>query len=408
MLKRLIPAILVALAFTACGDDEGNEPAPIEDFGLADMPVSDLSDASDMGVSDDGSELPTTGISITPVEKSVKIAEDFRFNAEARDENLAVVEMPELAWASDDESIVTIDNTGLARGVAEGKTNVRVTWGEFEAAAEVRVVGRFNNITAGSNHTCGRTTAGSVLCWGANNESQLGVDSDDSTPFAVLLDFDTPMFSLAAGDTHTCGLDANGQAYCWGANDYGQLGDGTTNPSTQPVAVSGNVQFALLRAGGDTTCGTTVEVETYCWGRNDFGQVGAGVATARITEPTVVAGGYAFDDVSLGANHVCVERRFRRPTRSMDGIAGVRCRCGTNTQLCGASRPDHGVLGRLVGPWGRYGHGIRHTGSCHGSYGHSVRHCIRRRGPLLRWNDKCQRALLGTQRPRTARRWQRR
>ena len=44
--------------------------------------------------------------------------------------------------------------------------------------------------------------------------------------------------AVTAGTDHTCGVTTAGAAYCWGANDSGQLGDGTMIDRLSPVPVA--------------------------------------------------------------------------------------------------------------------------------------------------------------------------
>ncbi|KJR41726.1 hypothetical protein MCHI_002378 [Candidatus Magnetoovum chiemensis] len=44
--------------------------------------------------------------------------------------------------------------------------------------------------------------------------------------------------AVAAGSEHSLGIKTDGTLWAWGYNHYGQLGDGTTTNSTTPVQVS--------------------------------------------------------------------------------------------------------------------------------------------------------------------------
>lgn len=176
----------------------------------------------------------------------------------------------------------------------------------------------FTRIAAGGLHNCGLTTTGTTLCWGFNDQGQLGngttttlfpdTVSSKLTPVSGGLAFD----SLTAGYKHTCALTAAGAAYCWGDNSFGQLGDGTTTRSLVPVPVGGGLTFVALSAGFYHTCGITTTGAAYCWGRNTpnsvqesvGGQLGDGT-TASKSIPTIVSGGLVFQAISAGEVTTC-------------------------------------------------------------------------------------------------------
>jgi alpha-tubulin suppressor-like RCC1 family protein len=177
----------------------------------------------------------------------------------------------------------------------------------------------FTRIAAGGLHNCALTTQGETLCWGFNDQGQLGngttltLAPDTTTGFSPLTPvsgafaFDT----ITAGYKHTCALAA-GTAYCWGSNAYGQLGDGTTTRSLVPVPVAGGLTFVTLSAGFYHTCGIVTTGEAYCWGRNSpnsiqesvGGQVGDGTTTDRPL-PTLVSGGLTYKSISAGEVSSC-------------------------------------------------------------------------------------------------------
>jgi alpha-tubulin suppressor-like RCC1 family protein len=129
-------------------------------------------------------------------------------------------------------------------------------------------------ITAGYAHTCGITTANIAVCWGENENGQLGRGNlvDSNTPVAV--SGGLAFKAITAGYKHTCALNTAGAAYCWGNNELGQLGDGTTTGQAAPVPVSGNLVFQSISAGETFTCGVTTAGAAWCWGDNVYGQLG--------------------------------------------------------------------------------------------------------------------------------------
>ena len=61
----------------------------------------------------------------------------------------------------------------------------------------------FDSVSAGSHHTCGVRSNGSVACWGWNESGQ-------ATPPAG------SFVSVSAGGGHTCGVRSDGSVACWG------------------------------------------------------------------------------------------------------------------------------------------------------------------------------------------------
>ncbi len=163
----------------------------------------------------------------------------------------------------------------------------------------------FTTVTVKSSHTCAITSAGAAHCWGRNFNGQLG--DGTTSPFSsvpVAVSGGHVFGMIAAGSDHTCGVTTAGAAYCWGFNDYGQVGDGSATSRSTPVAVSGGLTFASVSIGGNGfTCGRTTAGAAYCWGVNNVGQLGDGTTTSRLT-PVAVGGGLTFTSVDAGFAHV--------------------------------------------------------------------------------------------------------
>jgi alpha-tubulin suppressor-like RCC1 family protein len=180
----------------------------------------------------------------------------------------------------------------------------------------------FRAVSAGSSHTCGVTTDDRAFCWGSNAAGQLGdgnqnscgapnppctnpeTNANQNRPVAVLggLRF----LQVEAGTWHTCGVTRDNRAYCWGNNRYGQLGDGATGQTARsldrpkPVPVFGSLSFRQISAGLFHTCGITTDNRAFCWGNNRVGQVGDGSTVRQRLQPSLVAGGRSYRQVSAG------------------------------------------------------------------------------------------------------------
>ena len=139
-------------------------------------------------------------------------------------------------------------------------------------------------------HVCA-LASGSVYCWGANANGQLGNNSttDSSVPVAVtasgVLNGKT-ITDVKVGLYHSCAL-ASGGDYCWGYNSSGQVGDGTNTSRQVPVAVfqqSGKLtasNVVSIGAGSNRGCAVINDGRTFCWGLNGSGQIGDGTTISR-------------------------------------------------------------------------------------------------------------------------------
>ena len=148
----------------------------------------------------------------------------------------------------------------------------------------------FVAVSTGGVHACGLTAAGSAYCWGDNNYGKLGdgTTTSSATPVPVAAPVGVTFAQLSAGGEHTCGRTDAGAVYCWGQNGSGQLGDGTIPFNrTTPTAVAApqGVVFAHVSAGWNHTCAMTAAGAGYCWGSNVGGELGDGTF---VTSPVPV------------------------------------------------------------------------------------------------------------------------
>jgi alpha-tubulin suppressor-like RCC1 family protein len=145
----------------------------------------------------------------------------------------------------------------------------------------------FTTMALGMYHTCALTPQGQAICWGFNDQGQLGNGTRGDSPGLVAVATSLTFVSLVAGGEHTCGLTDTGAAYCWGDNYQGDLGDGTGIQRSLPVAVLGGIPFVRLSAGNSHTCGVTSGGAAYCWGDNQGGALGIGTTVASFSPALV-------------------------------------------------------------------------------------------------------------------------
>ena len=142
-------------------------------------------------------EQEVAEVVVTPVADTlVAVGDTVRLTAEARDANGHVVAGAELAWASDDESVVMVDEDGVVTAVGNGTAGVTVSSGGQSASAMVTVeqevaevvvtpvadtlvaVGDTVRLTAEARDANGHVVAGAELAWASDDESVVMVDED--------------------------------------------------------------------------------------------------------------------------------------------------------------------------------------------------------------------------------------
>ena len=185
------------------------------------------------------------------------------------------------------------------------------------AACSPAPLGGVKGVSAGTSHTCAVLKDGRVMCWGADDQGQLG--NGDTAPAAnpVPVAGMSDAVAVSSGQMHTCAVLKGGRVKCWGANTYGQLGDGTGNAATTPVEVKGLPNTTAVAAGWSHTCALLDDGTVKCWGLNGSAQLGAGVTegpqschgpagdfSCSLT-PVEVKGLSGVKAISAGGNHTC-------------------------------------------------------------------------------------------------------
>ena len=149
------------------------------------------------------------------------------------------------------------------------------------------------SIFTGSNHTCGLTTSGGVKCWGVGTAGQLGngvhPGSYQSAAPVDVVGLTIGVAYVGGGQSHTCAVTSGGAVKCWGFNFNGQLGDGSTDTRYTPVDVTGLTSGVIAVTGGYRhTCALLTGGGVKCWGQNTYGQLGDGTNADSNTPVDVV------------------------------------------------------------------------------------------------------------------------
>ncbi|MBU1495219.1 MAG: hypothetical protein KJ956_14780, partial [Actinobacteria bacterium] len=164
---------------------------------------------------------------------------------------------------------------------------------------EVRGLTVRYSIHAGNEYTCARVQANGryVKCWGRNNYGQCG-DGTTTTPRTSPVDViktDSTTLStvngLWAGGYHACVVDTGGAVLCWGFNNNGQVGTGnTTTPQPRAYAVSGlaGAVAEVSPSHYNHTCALLSSGKVQCWGMNSYGQCGNGSTATPVLTPDYV------------------------------------------------------------------------------------------------------------------------
>ena len=176
---------------------------------------------------------------------------------------------------------------GNAAAVPQSDAPVQVQLGGGQTFIQISV----NGPTACGVVALVSLQSGSIYCWGAGGEGQLGNGGtgNSATPVQVP---GGPYRQVAVGETHVCAIseETDGNLYCWGRYNLDRLRVTPPNPprdviGNTPVKIGGGITFASISSGRRHSCGVTAGGAAYCWGSNVLGPFGDGFQALLITTP---------------------------------------------------------------------------------------------------------------------------
>ncbi len=143
-------------------------------------------------------------------------------------------------------------------------------------------------VTNGSYHSCARLADATVACWGNNQGGALGLGSTDSNRHnAVAVPGLASIVQLSAGSAHTCARTSANAVYCWGS---GPIGNGVDTSKPSPTAVKGLTDAVEIASGEDHACARRTSGKVVCWGSDYGGQLGDDGVKADKLAPVDVVG----------------------------------------------------------------------------------------------------------------------
>ena len=159
-----------------------------------------------------------------------------------------------------------------------------------ETEAPGRSDARYVQVSAGTVHTCGLRTDGTIICWGAGDEYE------GRTGATGLLDSPPGSFTqIDAGYYHTCAVGEDGIVECWGG--LHSEDDALLTPEERDMMKTllgpPEGRFISVSVGLCLDCGVKVDNSAECWG----------VGPASSDELNPPDGKYT--SVSVGDFHAC-------------------------------------------------------------------------------------------------------
>jgi len=127
---------------------------------------------------------------------------------------------------------------------------------------------------------CALLDDGTVTCWGANAEGQLGSpETLGNSPVPVRVSGLSKITQL----DHSCAVDSDGSAFCWGRGPFLQSEASATTAETAPVRLplpGPATKVTVTTANNYVGCALLRDRSVVCWGSNLGQQLGDGTSTS--------------------------------------------------------------------------------------------------------------------------------
>ncbi len=212
----------------------------------------------------------------------------------------------------------------------------------------------FSAISGGANYVCGVSTGGGVLCWGSNEDGQLGdgtlINREVPTPVVGL---GSDIRSVVTSWSTSCAVSNAGNISCWGEELHWVRG-GTSGASLIPVPATLFPPVLALAIVGSQACAILADQTLVC-SATDPTAPGAGVV--GVTPIAGFEGIQAISGGDAGACGLIVNGSVRCWSGAPDaapvtvpGLTGALQISGDNAAACAV------VMDGTVRCWGASGY----------------------------------------------------
>lgn len=158
----------------------------------------------------------------------------------------------------------------------------------------------WNQVAAGHHFTLALKTDGSLYLWGVENL----IESESRGQPPSQVGTSTDWIEISAGYTSAYAINSSGELYAWGANGFGQLGIGnTTNTTTPTQEISSSTDWVSVSGGYFHALAINSSGELYAWGRNNRDQLGIPSVQYYTDEPEKVNNDTDWEVVSASQYH---------------------------------------------------------------------------------------------------------
>lgn len=184
-----------------------------------------------------------------------------------------------LETRTDQSGRISVHFTPTAFGVGTQDVRILVSSGPATALVEVEELplGAVD-LAAGAHFSAMLDGAGEVICWGRNQQGELGTPDPQLHEHRVILP--RRIVSIEAGHAHLLAIDEDGALHAWGDNRYGQCG-GIPSSSRQPAQIALPGPVMMVAAGQRHSLALLQDGRLFAWGANDLGQLGDGTRLDR-------------------------------------------------------------------------------------------------------------------------------
>lgn len=204
--------------------------------------------------------------------------------------------------------VVLADRRGFCWGDnLEGQIGLQDSAPGADQLSPQQVTGaqRWQLIATGQGHTCGLEPAGSLWCWGRNDNNHLGIGA--GTPGQVRqltrVGTRTDWRTIISTQEGSCAIDQLDKLWCWGGT-YEEL---TNSPPAPDPVFMGDGRWRDFSVETFHGCGVQRDGTLWCTGRGIEGQLGLGDLNPR-TMLTRVGTDSDWSEVQCGRFHTCARK----------------------------------------------------------------------------------------------------